>query len=56
MDAGEYLCNNAYFEGLNYIKNNKLKTKMIFIHIPSLKDKYDFNKLALTLSEFIEQL
>lgn len=25
MDAGAYLCNNAYFEGLNYIKNNKLK-------------------------------
>lgn len=56
MDAGAYLCNNAYFEGLNYIKNNKLRTKMIFIHIPSLKDKYDFNKLASALSEFIEQL
>lgn len=56
MDAGAYLCNNTYFEGLNYIKNNKLKTKMIFIHIPSLKDKYDFNKLALALSEFVEQL
>lgn len=56
MDAGAYLCNNAYFEGLHYIKNNKLKTKMIFIHIPSLKDKYDFNKLASALSEFIEQL
>ena len=24
MDAGAYLCNNAYFEGLNYIKNNKM--------------------------------
>ena len=56
MDAGAYLCNNAYCEGLNYIKNNKLRTKMIFIHIPSLKDKYDFNKLASALSEFIEQL
>lgn len=56
MNAGKYLCNNAYFEGLNYIKNNKLKTKMIFIHIPSLKDKYDFDKLASALSEFIEQL
>ena len=56
MDAGAYLCNNAYFEWLTYIKNNKLRTKMIFIHIPSLKDKYDFNKLASALSEFIEQL
>ena len=37
-DAGEYLCNNIYYYGLKYIKENGLRTKMIFIHIPK-KDK-----------------
>ena len=37
-NAGNYLCNNIYYHGLKYIKDNNLKTKMIFIHIPK-KDK-----------------
>ena len=37
-NAGNYLCNNIYYYGLKYIKDNNLKTKMIFIHIPK-KDK-----------------
>ena len=35
-NAGNYLCNNLYYYGLKYIKENNLKTKMIFIHIPSI--------------------
>lgn len=35
-DAGTYFCNNIYFNGLKYIKENNLNTKMIFIHIPSI--------------------
>ena len=33
-DAGNYYCNNIFFNGLKYIKENNLKCKMIFIHIP----------------------
>ena len=33
-DAGNYYCNNIFFNGLKYIKENDLKCKMIFIHIP----------------------
>lgn len=33
-DAGNYYCNNIFFNGLKYIKGNDLKCKMIFIHIP----------------------
>ena len=33
-DAGNYYCNNLFFNGLKYIKGNDLKCKMIFIHIP----------------------
>lgn len=31
-----YLCNNIYFHGLKFIKDNNLKTKMILIHIPKI--------------------
>ena len=31
-DAGNYYCNNIFFNGLKYIKENDLKCKMIFIH------------------------
>ena len=37
-DAGNYLCNNIYFNGLKYIEDNKLNTKMIFIHIPKINN------------------
>lgn len=33
-DAGNWYCNNIFFNGLKYIKENNLKCKMIFIHIP----------------------
>ena len=45
-DAGNYLCNNLYYHGLKYIKENELKTKMIFIHIPKIKNISDINVLA----------
>ena len=37
-NAGNYLCNNLYYYGLKYIYENKLKTKMIFIHIPKINN------------------
>ena len=37
-NAGNYLCNNIYYNGLKYIKENGLKTKMIFIHIPNINN------------------
>ncbi len=37
-DAGNYLCNNIYFNGLKYIDDNNLKTDMIFIHIPKINN------------------
>ena len=37
-DAGNYLCNNIYYNGLKYIYENKLNIKMIFLHIPYIKN------------------
>lgn len=45
-NAGNYLCNNIYYEGMKYIKDNSLDIKMIFIHIPSINTKYDIEKTA----------
>ena len=53
-DAGNYLCNNIYYEGLNYIIENSLDTKMIFIHVPSVNQEYDFNELVKAITEFID--
>lgn len=37
-NAGNYYCNNIYYEGLKYIYENNLKTKMIFLHIPKIQN------------------
>lgn len=55
-DAGSYLCNHVYYEGLSYIYQNQLSTKMIFIHVPTIDTDYDFDVLACVISNFIELL
>lgn len=45
-DAGNYLCNNIYYNGLKIISENDLKSKMIFIHIPKIEKIEDINKMA----------
>ena len=54
--AGNYLCNNIYYEGLKYINENKLNIKMIFIHIPPIRSNYNFEILAKTISNFVTSL
>ena len=49
-DAGNYLCNNIYYNGLEYIIENKLKTKMIFIHIPNKEKITDIERLSKIFS------
>lgn len=45
-DAGTYLCNNIYYNGLKIIKENNLKCNMIFIHIPMLQNIKNIKALA----------
>lgn len=45
-DAGNFLCNNLYFNGLKYIKENYLNSKMIFIHIPKIENISNIELLA----------
>lgn len=48
-DAGRYLCNNLYFQALKYADEKPLRTKIIFIHIPKLRQNPDLEKIATVL-------
>lgn len=37
-NAGTSFCNALYWNALKYIRNKRLETKMIFLHIPFLKN------------------
>ena len=45
-DAGNFLCNNLYYQGLKYIKENNVNCKMIFIHIPKIENISNIDLLA----------
>lgn len=45
-DAGNYLCNHIYYNGLKYISDNNLNCNMIFIHIPKIKNIDNIEVLA----------
>lgn len=45
-DAGNFLCNNLYYQGLKYIKENNINCKMIFIHIPKIENISNIDLLA----------
>lgn len=45
-NAGTSFCNRLYLNGLKYIRQNNLKTKMVFIHIPFAKNITDFDRFC----------
>lgn len=48
--AGNSYCNFTYFQVLKYIKENNLKTKAIFIHIPSINNFVQKNEFINVLN------
>jgi len=54
-NAGKYLCNNIYYKGLNYIYENKLKAKMVFIHIPKIIN-LDIKYFSNIMIEYFEEI
>lgn len=55
-DAGNYLCNNVFFSALSFKQINNLKTKIAFIHIPSIDNIEDIKKLSNTILNYISTL
>ena len=55
-NAGNYLCNHVYFSGLYIIKQQALNTKMIFIHVPIMKDFSIIDIVSKWLNKHLEEL
>ena len=53
-NAGTSFCNELYWNGLNYIYNKHLDTKMIFLHIPFCKNITDPDLFFCRVLEAIE--
>lgn len=50
--ASNYLCNNLYYHGLKYLKENKYPAEMLFIHIPKIKNISNIEELALLINNY----
>ncbi len=48
-NAGTSFCNELYWNGLRYIEENKLETKMVFAHVPFEKNISDMCEFILKL-------
>lgn len=55
-DAGDYICNNLYYYGLKYIRDNKMRCKMLFIHIPKKNDITDIKNLTDLFNDIFTDL
>lgn len=51
-DAGNYLCNHVFFRALSFKYANHLKTKIAFIHIPTIDNIDDIGLLASTILNY----
>ena len=55
-DVGNYLCNNIFFRSLSFKQTNNLKSKIAFIHIPTINNIDDIELLASTILNYINTL
>ena len=55
-NAGTSFCNQLYLNGLKYISQNKLNTKMVFVHIPFEKNISDFESFSMHFAKSIKSL
>lgn len=52
-DAGNYLCNNVFFRALNFKQKNNLKSKVGFVHIPTIDNIEDMRLLSRIILNYI---
>lgn len=53
-NAGTSFCNELYRNGLMYISENKLDTKMVFIHVPFVKNISDMGEFVRRTATTVE--
>lgn len=55
-DAGNYLCNNVFFRALSFKQMNNLKSKIAFIHIPTIDNLENVEVLVNRITNYINTL
>lgn len=55
-NAGTSFCNRLYLNGLKYIVKNDLDTKMVFVHIPFMKNISDFDRFQSQIFDVIAHM
>ena len=55
-NAGTSFCNQLYLNVLKYIFQNDIHTKMVFIHIPFMKNISDFDSLGKKILDTISAI
>ena len=55
-DAGNYLCNNVFFRALSFKQMNNLKSKIAFIHIPTIDNLENVEVLVNIITNYINTL
>lgn len=54
-DAGNYLCNNIYYNGMKYIHDKNLNIPFLFIHIPYLKNFKNIYEFQDIINEYLAE-
>lgn len=54
-DAGDWFCNNVFFRALHFKKENNLKTKICFLHIPTIDNIENIEGLSNILADYIKK-
>lgn len=55
-NAGNYLCNNVFFRALDFKLKNNIKSKIAFIHIPTIDNIGNITNLSNAIKEYIDFL
>lgn len=55
-DSGNYLCNNVFFRALDFKQKYDINSKIGFIHIPTIDNIEDIDKLSRAIVNYISTL
>lgn len=55
-NVGNYLCNNVFFRALDFKLKNNIKSKIAFIHIPTIDNIENITNLSNAIKEYIDFL
>ncbi len=55
-NAGKSFCNELYYNGLKYIFENELNVKMVFVHIPFVKNIDDIDDFKRKIMQIMGEI